>query len=253
MPGAEPFYYRAGRTGCLLIHGISGTPQAMKPMGMHLFDAGITVYGVRLEGHGTSIDDLHQCTYLDWVASAENGLLQLKQDCDRVFCAGLSMGGVIALRMACLYPDDLEGIVTICSPYRLNGLKFKLVPALKRIVRIFPAGPPSINDPAAEQVSYDYHSLPAVHELIKLLEVVHGDLAVIEQPALIISARGDLVVNSKDARHYYDHLGSKKKEIFHLENSNHVATLDYDKSILFEKTVGFIRENSPPESLDGKS
>ncbi len=74
MDGAEPFFFPAGKTGCLLIHGITASPQQFRAMGEHLASRGITTLGVRLKGHGTMIDDLHSCTYQDWVDSAEEGL-----------------------------------------------------------------------------------------------------------------------------------------------------------------------------------
>lgn len=243
MPGAEPFFFPAGKTGCLLIHGISGSPQAMKLMGESLAANGITALGVRLKGHGTRIEEMHSRSYQDWIDSAEEGLSSLKECCSSVFCAGLSMGGVISLRLARLHPEDIRGVVTICSPYKMRALKFKVIPLFKGIIRKIPTGLKSINDPEAMEVNYDYHSVPAAHQLIKLMAVVRNDLPLIRQPALIFAARQDRTIDSRDAGLFYENLTSAQKELVWLENSQHVATLDYDKEIIFQKTVEFINRN----------
>jgi carboxylesterase len=244
MPGAEPFFYKAGEQGCLLIHGISGTPQVFRAMGEKLAADGISALGVRLKGHGTLVEEMHSCRYEDWVQSGQEALFELEKHCSRIFCVGLSMGGVIALRLAKLFPQQVKGVVTICSPYKLRELKYKAIPLAKYMLKKIATGPKSINDPSAVEINYPYHSLPAVHQLIKLTAVVRADLPQIRQPALIFGARADWVVDRRDPGLIYEQIGSDKKDLVWLERSQHVAPLDYDKEIILEKLVSFIRSNS---------
>ncbi len=51
LPGTRPL-------GCLLVHGFTGAPDEMRPLGEALAAAGFPVRAVRLPGHGTSVDDL---------------------------------------------------------------------------------------------------------------------------------------------------------------------------------------------------
>lgn len=239
MPGAEAFHFPEGDTGCLLIHGISGSPQVFRAIGEKLAEAGISAYGVRLKGHGTRIEDMHKCAYSDWVGSAVEGLEILEKTCSRVFAVGLSMGGLLSLRLARLYPERVRGIVTICSPYKLRAFKFKFVPLLKPVFKVAAGGPPSINDPEAVEISYGCHSVPAIHQLIKLTALVRRDLPHIRQPALIMGGRLDTVVDPRDPVLFYEQIGSEQKELFWLENSQHVAPLDYDREIILQKIIEF--------------
>lgn len=243
MAGAEPFFFPAGKTGCLLIHGIIDSPNQFRRMGEYLASNGITAHGVRLKGHGTVIDDMHRVTYQDWVASAEEGLARLKEHCSSVFCAGLSMGGVLSLRLARLHPDEIKGVVVICSPYQNRDLKFKFVPLLKLFIKKFPLGPRSINDPEPVEIKYQHHSIPAVHQLMKMMAVVRSDLPYIKQPALIFGGRQDWVVDSRDPGLYYEKIASEEKELVWLENSQHVAVLDFDREIIYQKTIEFINRH----------
>jgi len=240
MPGAEPFFFEAGDSGCLLIHGISGSPQVFRALGEKLAAQGISALGVRLKGHGTRVEDMHSCSYQDWVESAAQELARLGERCSKLFCVGLSMGGVISLRLARLHPQKVKGVVTICSPYKLRALKFKAVPLAKYFLKQIATGPKSINDPEADEINYSSHSLPAVHQLIKLTAVVRADLPQIKQPALVFGAKDDWVVDQRDPGLFFEQIGSENKELIWLENSQHVAPLDYDKDIMLEKIVSFI-------------
>lgn len=244
MPGAEPFFFEAGDSGCLLIHGISGSPQVFRAMGEKLAAQGISALGVRLKGHATKVEDMHSCSYQDWVESAEQELVRLGEKCSKLFCVGLSMGGVISLRLARLHPQKVNGLVTICSPYLLRELKFKAIPVAKYFLKQIATGPKSINDPEAIEINYSHHSLPAVHQLIKLTAVVRADLPQIKQPALIFGAKDDQVVDQRDPGLIYEQIGSEKKELFWLEHSQHVAPLDYDKDLILDKIVSFVQSNA---------
>src|SRR2546427_411191 len=50
LPGSRPL-------GCLLVHGFTGTPEEMRPLGEALAARGFPVYAVRLAGHGTDVAD----------------------------------------------------------------------------------------------------------------------------------------------------------------------------------------------------
>ena len=57
ISGAEPFYFEGGETGCLLVHGFTGTPKEMRGLGEHLAHHGYMVLGIRLSGHATNQKD----------------------------------------------------------------------------------------------------------------------------------------------------------------------------------------------------
>ena len=57
IPKAEPFFLPGGKTGCLVVHGFTGTPLEMRGLGDFLHQQGHTILGVRLAGHATSLKD----------------------------------------------------------------------------------------------------------------------------------------------------------------------------------------------------
>src|SRR5574341_761312 len=100
MPGAEPFFYRGGPIGALLIHGFTGSPKEMSLLGEALAAEGHTVLGVRLPQHGTTVTDMFHASWRDWYNGAADGYHILRAQCESVFAMGLSMGGAIALKLS---------------------------------------------------------------------------------------------------------------------------------------------------------
>ena len=100
MEGAEPFFLPGGSTGVLLIHGFTGLPAELVMMGRYLQQRGCTVLGVRLAGHGTTVEDMSHMTAEDWLDSVRDGYAVLRGSCEHIFVAGHSMGGLLALLLA---------------------------------------------------------------------------------------------------------------------------------------------------------
>ena len=106
LRGGEPFFYRGGSHGVLLVHGFTSVPAEMLLLGCHLHDLGYTVLGVRLAGHGTTPKDLERMSREDWYDSVCDGYALLDSCCERISvetvdaCVGrvvdaaLEMGGI---------------------------------------------------------------------------------------------------------------------------------------------------------------
>src|SRR4051794_15236160 len=90
---AEEFYFAGNNIGVLVIHGFTGSTQSMRLLGEKIAEAGYTVYGPRLTGHGTTPEDMEKASYQDWIKDVEDGFIKLKETCATVFVCGLSMGG----------------------------------------------------------------------------------------------------------------------------------------------------------------
>src|SRR2546428_13165417 len=95
MRGAEPFYFKGNAVGCLLLHGMTGTPKEVRGIGEQLAACGYTALGVRLAGHGTHGSDLHSTCWTDWYTSALHGSWRLRDERSPGFVVGYSPGGVL--------------------------------------------------------------------------------------------------------------------------------------------------------------
>ena len=68
------FEAQKSSTGILLLHGLSGTPSEVNPLGDYLAERGFSVLGPWLKGHDSNPKDLAKTTWQDWAGSAQRGL-----------------------------------------------------------------------------------------------------------------------------------------------------------------------------------
>jgi carboxylesterase len=93
------FSLGAGPDVCLLLHGLTGGPSEVRPVGEALAAAGIRAVGPALPGHGTSPADLMTVTRDDLREAVLRALAALR-GARKVFVCGLSAGALLALELA---------------------------------------------------------------------------------------------------------------------------------------------------------
>ena len=244
---AEPFFFPGGSTGCLLVHGFTGTPKEMRWLGEYLAEQGHTVLGVRLSGHATQPEDMVRSRWWDWVASVEDGWSLLSKCTKQIFVIGLSMGGILALLSASYLP--VAGVVAMATPHHLPpDPRLRFIKPLSRFQRFSGKGTPDWHDLEAyrEHVSYPADPTRAYAELRDLLVEMRARLPRVSAPALLINSRNDSTVRAS-AGHMekiYESLGSSIKRTMWVENSGHVITRDAARQTVFQAVAKFVSEIS---------
>ncbi|MCH5586038.1 alpha/beta fold hydrolase [Shimazuella sp. AN120528] len=240
----DPFFYSAGKTGILLIHGFTGTPSELRPMGDYLHKQGFTVFAPLLPGHGTSPEDLQMTRWQDWVQSVENAFEELKQSgVERLYLVGLSMGGILALIQTIQQQSLISGVVSMCAPIKVKDFRANFV----RLIHWFkPFSLRGEKHPDIEQhlIPYDRTPLKSVGELNRLIRFVRRNLNQIKVPALIIQSRHDETVNPSSATIIYNSISSQDKTLTWYENSSHIITVDRERKKLFQEVEQFILRTS---------
>ena len=245
MPGAEPFYFPGNSTGCLMIHGFTGTPKEMRWMGEYLNKKGYSVLGIRLAGHATQLRDLIRTRWQDWVISVEEGIELLKMTCKNIFTLGLSMGGVLSLLAADRY--DIKGAICMSTPFELSkDWRLKIAKQLSVIVPTVSKGESNLQNKEAAKNHLDYPIYPtrSIAELNDLLKEMQDALPRIKKPVLLMHSKSDGLSYENSVK-IHSLLGSQDKEIFLLEKSGHVITEDVERNEVFQKAEYFInRQNN---------
>jgi carboxylesterase len=245
MPGAEPFIYEAGEVGCLFVHGFTSSAHEMREAARYLADRGITAGACLLAGHGTAPEDLQGTTWLDWYASVSDALDIMLERCKRVYLAGLSLGGALALYAASQRGDDLAGIVVMSAPVYLPSGVASLLRGIQKPLPFITKPYRDIEDPIARHnhVGYMRSPLDATASLVDFLSQVRVGLPAIELPSLVIYSRHDHVVPSISSHHIYSQLGSHDKTMVALHRGYHIVTVDYDKQKVFAAIHEFIESH----------
>ncbi len=234
------FEARKGKTGILLLHGLSGAPSEVKPLGDYLAAKGYSTLGPWLKGHGTSAQDLAKTRWQDWSQSAREALEVLRRRCSKIYLAGLSMGADQALHLAAHFP--VAGVISMAAPIRIPDFRFNGIAFFRFLQwRTSNLAGGVLDSSAPKHETYPYLATKSLYELKKLMRHVEEDLPYVTAPALVLQGRKDSMVPPLNGGLVYQALGSKLKHLIYLDRSDHVIPLDYDRQILFEKAHRFIK------------
>jgi len=246
MPGAEPFGFEGegSETGVLLIHGFTGSPQSLRPWGEHLAAQGWTVIAPRLPGHGTSSLDLSLTNGDDWYGEAEMALVGLAERCSSVFICALSMGGTIGLDLAARQAERVAGLVVVNGSVYSDDPRSRFAPVLGKLPFSVKGIGSDIADPTQHELCYDRVPLRSAAALLAYQNGVRDRLSDVKAPLLLLCSRQDHVVPPGNTAFIAEHVSSTDVETLYLERSYHVATLDYDAPVIFERSAEFIAKRA---------
>lgn len=245
LPNPAPFHLTGSEVGVLLIHGFTGSPAELRPLGHYLHQQGLTVAAPLLPGHGATPSDLNRQKRQEWIACSEEAFARLRAQCQRVFVAGLSLGALLALMLAARH-DDLAGVITYSPAIVVKDRRSYFVAILKYLAPTLGKPPDYFADSAAQKSMWSYPVYPtaAAHEAMKLIGEAKHILPEITCPLLVIYSRGDPTIHPESAQFVYDRVRSTDKAISALQESGHVITLDREWRQVAEKTYRFIQQRS---------
>jgi carboxylesterase len=234
---AGPIHRHGGKTGCLLIHGLTGTPWAFQELADALAGHGLSVHAPLLPGHGTRPDDLIGIPWKTWVDSVKDEIGRSRSVWDELFLIGLSVGGAIALYLSAECP--VSGVVSLSAPVRFQRPWVRWLPYLKIIKRSWKKD----HKPASPEAGYDRYPLAALAEMLLFLQEMEKKLPEIACPALIVHSKGDRTVPLENAERIFERIGSAKKELLLLQHPCHTVTKGDDMIQVQEAVLSFIRAN----------
>ncbi len=230
----------------IFTHGIgehSGLYQSFKD---YLVEEGFCVLLYDLRGHGQS-DGLKPYKRYDiFLEDLHELVSKYKKPNQKVFLIGQSLGALISNAYMCKY-HDVDGIVSLGYQYdylskvRLFGFLFP-----NKVLKLNWTDPRSrhvkhdsdINDPLLlKQIEFRW----LYQTLIKANQLIHKHAGMLKTDILLLHGGQDVIVETKNAFHYYESLKAANKEIIIYPNSKHDILLDVDKLILYKDIVEWLK------------
>lgn len=245
LEGAEPIHSAGvgerADTAVLLMHGMTSSPQMVRPVAEHLAEQGFTVSAPLLPGHGTRWQDMARTRYADWLAATVTAAEQLRAGHRTVVCFGLSLGGALVTDVAAHRPDLVDGLVLVNPAFAATDWRLRVIPTLKHVVPvaqgladdILREGPP-------RELAYKWTPLRAFDSFIEQWPRLVRALPQVRQPVLLMRSRHDKVVPPLSAETFLAEVGSTDVTVQWLEESAHVATLDHDGDSVIAATLDFV-------------
>ena len=248
---ADSFALGDGPDACLLLHGLTGSPAEVRPVGEALAAAGFRALAPLLPGHGTTPEDLYTTTHEDLLRAAQSALLSLR-GARRLFLCGLSMGGLLAIHLAArswagegLPP--FSALALLAPAIEFAGSTWFFANVLGRLPPLhlmLGKGARDIREPdEREQVTGSYGAIPMRwgSELRALSQHARELARNVRAPTLILQGSLDRTVAAAGARRLQRLLSSPRVELRMLPRSGHVLPLDVESGEVCRSIVSFFQ------------
>jgi len=270
--GPNGFYYQGGDAAVLLIHGLTGTPAEMRPIAKRLTKRGFNVMCPQLAGHCGTERELKRSTWQDWYRSIDHAFEALKQEHAHVYVSGLSMGALLALKLADEKGRRVDGLGLLSTTFFYDGwnmprLKRKwLLPLvlhtpLKYFLSWDETPPYGIKCErtramvhavlenrdalASEKVGIFRTSAITILESTRLIRTARAALPQVISPTLIVHANEDDMASIKNAHYVKNRIASDKVETFFVDDTYHVLTLDKRRNDVAQRLADFFTGCAP--------
>lgn len=235
--------------GCLLVHGLSGTPACVASLRGPLTKAGFQVASPCLAGHGGTLKELADSTWQDWYATVRISYSELKRSCEKVYYAGISLGALLGLKLALDEGWGVNALAVLATPLVLGNFERLAVPIVRYtplrfiIKSVKKDWEKSVLDPEGRKL-YQESSLPrvpsaCVYQIRDLQDILINGLKRLNNPLLAVHAKNDQVAPPKNVSLLRSKVSSDIFETVILEKSRHVITMDVEKEIIAQRVVEF--------------
>ncbi len=269
--GPTGYYEQHGEDAVLLIHGLTGTPAEMRPIAKRLTKQGFSVMCPALAGHCRDANDLRKSKWQDWYNSMSDAFEALAATHRRVFVAGLSIGALLAIKLAAEKGERVAGLGLLSSTFFYDGwnmprLKRKLLlpMVLYSPLRYFlhwNETPPygikcertramvhavleNRDAQATEKVGIFRTSAVTIHESNRFIKVAKAALPKVKSPALIVHSTEDDTASLKNAHFVAKRLGTRQIETFFVDDTYHVVTLDKRRDDIARRMADFFKKHA---------
>jgi len=269
--GPTGYYEEHGEDAVLLIHGLTGTPAEMRPIAKRLAKQGFSIMCPALAGHCRDAGDLRKSKWQDWYNSMADAFDALKAKHRRVFVAGLSIGALLAIKIAAEKGEAVAGLGLMSSTFFYDGWnmprlkrKFLLPVVLHSPLRYFlhwNETPPygikcertramvhavleNRDAQATEKVGIFRTSGVTIHESNRFIKVAKAALPHVKSPALIVHSTEDDTASLKNAHFVAKKLGTRQIETYFVDDTYHVVTLDKRRDDIAKRMAEFFKKHA---------
>ncbi|HHX97191.1 MAG TPA: alpha/beta fold hydrolase [Clostridia bacterium] len=241
---ALPFEYMGNSAkGCLLIHGFSGSPADMRPLGNYLKKRGYGVRALLLPGHGTKPQDLALTDWQTWYLAVETEYLKMSEDYKEVVPIGFSLGALLALYLS--VKQNASQVISLNTPLFFRNEEYFV---LKNPDCEYLSKQRSLAEKKRNQLlgRFSYEEIPvkAFQSLLEFKELLKTQLAKIKIPVLVVQTKNDGLVNPISAQFLYDSIKSKRKKLVWLEKAEHLLTFSDELPLVLEEIALFLAKSS---------
>ncbi len=258
------------RAVLLCVHGLGLNGNCFEKLGKDMSQLGVATYAIDVRGFGSYMNakghekvDLKECVNdlketLSWLHKANPGR--------KVFLLGESMGGAIALHAGAQFPELMDGVISVCSAAE----RFKQKKTDLKVFLHMLSGPKREFDIGKQILDQAAGDNPALKEKWQEDDLARMNLSPVELmqfqsfmnenhemaekitslPVLMVQGTKDKLVKPEGTQELYDELKTPDKELFMVENAEHlIFENDQFSSDTLNRVAEWIFKRCPPDPL----
>jgi carboxylesterase len=238
------------KAAVLLLHGFTGSPWEMRPLGEALAARGYRVYAPVLPGHGGSPEAMLWVTWREWLAAAEEALRVL-DDVERLAVSGLSMGALLGTLLAARYPSRVRGVGLMAPVVQLRSGAARVLRRLRKLPLrgLLPEWVKKettdieLDDVRAEAPLMPRYPLARVLDLFTLQDLAFECLADVRCDSVVLAARNDRVVDYEAVVAFQRRL--PRSRLVTLQRGRHLIPRDVDRALAITILAEFFDAVAP--------
>lgn len=249
----------------VLVHGFGEHSDRYHNLVVALNRGGYAVYAFDHRGHGRSPGKRgHTDRFSDFIEDVRQVVARSRSDHPQlpIFLFGHSVGGLVVIYYALLYPQGLAGIITSApllarpniSPLVLTiaGLLSRFAPTFALDTKLDPStisrDPAEVKRYIDDAMVHSKTSARAGAEGMAALEWVQAHAGELRVPLLLYHGSGDTLVPIEGSRIFFANAGVADKSFLELPGAYHESHNDLDREALFEKIVTWLDEHVQAET-----
>lgn len=245
-PSANPFEIEGKDQAVLLVHGFTGTPAELRPVGQRISESlHWKVKAPLLPGHGTTVEDLATKRMEDWISFVETEAKGLTNDFLNIHLLGLSMGAALCLEFYRAHPDLVSSLILLAPAVWLRSIGSR---ALARIIpklwlpsflRKIKKGEPLMPG----HVAYEAYPTAAVGEFQRVCDRIRT-MSTISAPTLLIYSEADSTIALRSGEFLAKRLKSPLSRTVRLMESDHILTLGSEGTRVTSEIISFLKSSA---------
>ena len=239
-------FNKSSKIGIYMIHGFSSTTYEVLKLAKYLKNKNYHVVANNLPGHGTSIEDCNRVKYTDWLEFSKMHIAKLASQCDKIYIVGCSMGALVSLYLASMFPVNgviIGGVVVkFHKSFLINYINPFLCKLLKKSKK-----EANYSNEVLQKIyfyGYEYYPLVALNEFRKMIKHMENKYENIKCPMLIFHSTNDEVSSEENFNYVNSKINTKIKETVILNQAHHnIFDTNPEIDLIYNKIEQFIKTN----------
>ena len=232
----------------LLLHGFSGKSSNWSYAAQKIHqDLNFSVYIPRLPGHATNTEDFLNSNADQWLRKTVDSYLYLKNKYNKIYVAGLSMGGLLATILASNF--KVEKLSLIAPAFFAANKNIAFSPYLKYFIKKID-NDFKINKENLTKEEIDYHNNYSFYyypktlaELYKLMKKGRKVVKKINTPTQIILSKNDKQIDTQKTKNFLNKkMGQFLADQKVYQKSSHIIINDLEKEKCAADIIDFLKD-----------